>query len=51
MLWLAGPLVFMAGLAVVLVSLRRRKTRPASLEAPLSDAEKAALEKALGGGG
>ena len=51
MLWLAGPLVFMAGLAVVLVSLRRRKQPAASREAPLSDAEKAALEKALGGGG
>jgi cytochrome c-type biogenesis protein CcmH len=51
MLWLAGPLVFMAGLAVVLVSLRRRKPPAASREAPLSDAEKAALEKALGGDG
>jgi cytochrome c-type biogenesis protein CcmH len=51
LLWLAGPLVFLAGLAVVLAAMRRRRPRPASREAPLSPEERAALEKVLGGDG
>ena len=43
-LWLAGPLVFLLGLAVIVVYLRRR--RPVAPEA-LSPAEKAAVERAL----
>lgn len=47
LLWLAGPLVFVAGIAVVVASLRRRRPRPAGGEAPLSAAERTALEKIL----
>ena len=44
LLWLAGPAVFLAGLAVIAVYLRRR--RPAA-PAPLTPDEQAALQRAL----
>jgi cytochrome c-type biogenesis protein CcmH len=47
MLWLAGPLAFLAGLAVIIAHLRRRKPRAATKEAPLTPEEQAALEKIL----
>lgn len=47
MLWMAGPLVFLAGLAVIVVHLRRRKPRAVSREAPLSAEEQAALGRVL----
>lgn len=47
MLWMAGPLVFLAGLAVIVAHLRRRKPRAVSREAPLSAEERAALGRVL----
>lgn len=44
LLWLAGPLVFLAGLGVAIVFLRRRRPAPA---VALSAKEKAALKRAL----
>ena len=45
-LWLAGPLAFFAGLALIIVYLRRR--RPATTaEAPLSKEEQAQLDELM----
>ncbi|HSF96704.1 MAG TPA: cytochrome c-type biogenesis protein [Thermohalobaculum sp.] len=48
LLWLTGPLAFIAGLAVFATYLARRKPRAAEREAPLSPEEKAELEKIVG---
>jgi len=47
LLWLAGPLAFLAGLAVIVANIRRRKPRAAIREAPLTPEEQAALEHIL----
>ena len=47
MLWLAGPLAFLAGLAIFAGYLRRRKPRAVAKEAPLSAEEQAALDSIL----
>ena len=47
MLWLAGPLAFLAGLAIFATYLRRRKPRAVAKEAPLSAEERAALDSIL----
>lgn len=47
LIWLAGPVVFLAGLGVAVVYLRRRRPRAAGSDAPLSDAERKRLEGLL----
>ena len=48
LIWLSGPAVFLVGLGVAVVYLRRRRPRRASAEAPLSDEERRRLEGLLG---
>lgn len=47
LIWLAGPLVFLAGLAVIVAYLRRRLPRAGASEAPLSEAERRRLDELL----
>lgn len=47
LIWLAGPLVFLAGLAVIVAYLRRRLPRASASEAPLSEAERRRLDELL----
>lgn len=47
LIWLAGPLVFLIGLAVAVAYLRTRRPRAATPEAPLSEDERRRLEGLL----
>ena len=47
LLWLAGPLIFVAGLAGAFVFLRRRAAASGSTEAPLTEAEQAKVDELL----
>ena len=49
LLWLTGPLVFLAGLAAYIAHLRRRKPRAAAREAPLTAEEQQQLDRILKG--
>jgi cytochrome c-type biogenesis protein CcmH len=48
-LWLAGPATFLIGLGAIYAFLRSRKPRAVGGEAPLSDEEKAELDRILKG--
>lgn len=48
-LWLVGPAAFLIGLGVIALFLRSRRPSAVTNEAPLSDEEKAALERILKG--
>jgi len=47
LIWLAGPILFVIGLIAAVIYLRRRRVAPEAASAPLSDAEKAALERIM----
>ena len=46
-IWLAGPVVFLIGLAIAVGYLRRQRPRAAANEAPLTDEEKRRLQALL----
>ncbi len=48
LIWLAGPLAFLAGLGIVLGYLRTRRPRAAANAAPLSADERRRLDRLLG---
>ncbi len=48
-LWLVGPAAFLIGLGTIAMFLRRGRPGASASEAPLSDEEKAALERILRG--
>lgn len=48
LIWLAGPVVFIAGLGIAVTYMRRRRPRTTDGEAPLSDEERRRLEGLLG---
>ena len=48
LIWMAGPVVFVIGLGIAVVYLRRRRPRAAANEAPLSDEEKRRLASLIG---
>ncbi len=47
-LWIAGPAMLVLGLGGAFIYLRRRRSAPETIAAPLSDAEKARLSEILG---
>ncbi|HUF87112.1 MAG TPA: cytochrome c-type biogenesis protein [Thermohalobaculum sp.] len=49
LIWLAGPLAFLIGLAIAVAYLRARRPRAAASEAPLSEDERRRLDHLLKG--